>query len=244
MNNWKIHFWWLVGFVVLLLVTVITFWLGGKGSEIASYIGFAGALVSIVLAVVAIIFAVIYNINSQQNIGEMRTLVTEVSRIIAEKANVLTDRAKSMELHLDKFLQVSEQEHMVAPLKDEKFQLSVSNHPPAFVLTLYSIIKAYDIKKAVFVPDIAKIFMGPKEWYNFYTYMMGVLQSFSSVWEPNQLVLIWDKETKYFRFEVKNLPMGIEKYIGDDIERRIKDSKYKEYIETTKERIDAYFAAA
>ena len=77
---------WTISLAAVILISVITYWLGGKGNEMVSYVSFAGALVSVVLAVVAIFYSIVQNLNSQQNIGEMKTLVAEASRIITEKA--------------------------------------------------------------------------------------------------------------------------------------------------------------
>lgn len=92
MNNWKIHFIWTIGLGVLLLISIVTYWLGGKGNEIVSYMSFASVLVSIILALVAIFYSFFQNVSSQQNIGQMRTLISEASRVMTEKAT-------SMEQH-------------------------------------------------------------------------------------------------------------------------------------------------
>jgi hypothetical protein len=47
MNASKKDLYWVIAFAVLALIAIITFWLGGKGNEIVSYISFASALVSI-----------------------------------------------------------------------------------------------------------------------------------------------------------------------------------------------------
>jgi hypothetical protein len=45
---------------------------------------------------VAIFYSIVQNVNSQQNIGEMRTLVSEASRIMTEKADTLVDVAEQL----------------------------------------------------------------------------------------------------------------------------------------------------
>jgi len=79
MNTLKIHFIWSIGLMSLLLICILTFWLGDKGNEIVSYVSFASALISIVLALVAIFYSFIQNTNSQKNLGEMQTLIESIS---------------------------------------------------------------------------------------------------------------------------------------------------------------------
>jgi len=94
MDKWKIHLYWTIAFSVFVLIAVVTYWLGGKGNEIVSYISFASGLVSIILALVAIFYSIVQNVYSQQNIGEMKTLVSEASRIMTEKAGTLENAVK------------------------------------------------------------------------------------------------------------------------------------------------------
>jgi len=96
MNVSKKDLYYIIVITAFILLAVVTYWLGGKGNEIVSYISFASALVSIVLASVAIFYSFVQNVNSQQNIGEMKTLVSEASRIITEKADILAGAAKQL----------------------------------------------------------------------------------------------------------------------------------------------------
>ena len=105
MNTSIKDLYWVIAFATLALIAIITFWLGGKGNEIVSYFSFASALVLIVLAMVAIVYSFIHILSSQQNIGEMKTLVSEASRIMTEKAGTLADQAASMEQVVGQLLQ-------------------------------------------------------------------------------------------------------------------------------------------
>jgi len=96
MNNLKIHFGWTIAFGVFLVVGIVTFWLGGKGNEIVSYMSFASTLIAIALALVAIFYSMIQHTSSQQNIGEMRTLVSDASRIMTEKASAMEQQSVAM----------------------------------------------------------------------------------------------------------------------------------------------------
>ena len=140
-TNWKLHFLWAMCLSGVLLLGIVTFWLGGKGSEMASYMSFAGACTSIVLAVIAIIFSFIYNSRSQQNLGEMRSLISEASRSMVEKAGVLTEKAGSMEqssLSIIRFLQSPGHVSSPSPdLEGQTFRLNTSHCSHQGLMILY-----------------------------------------------------------------------------------------------------------
>ena len=89
MDTSRRDLYWMMAVFAVILIALVTFWVGGKGNEIVSYVSFASAIVSIILALVAIFYSIVQNVNSQQNIGEMKTLVSEASRIMREKAETL-----------------------------------------------------------------------------------------------------------------------------------------------------------
>ena len=91
----KEHVWCVMAFAALLLLAVITYWLGGKGNEIVSYVGFASAVTSIVLAIIVIVYTFYQTNRSEQNISEMRRLISEGQEIMVEKAGTLTEEAKA-----------------------------------------------------------------------------------------------------------------------------------------------------
>jgi len=127
----KKDFCWVIAFAVFALITILTFWLGGKGNEIVSYISFASALISIVLALVAILYSFFQNVNSQQNIGEMKTLVSTASKIITDKADILAETAKSM-ANFNKDLYKGFLKHISAPATIPSDKISI----PVFFNTM------------------------------------------------------------------------------------------------------------
>jgi hypothetical protein len=68
MDSSKKDLYYIIAIAGIILLAIITYWLGGKGNEIVSYIGFASAIVSIILALVAIFYSIVQNINSQKTL--------------------------------------------------------------------------------------------------------------------------------------------------------------------------------
>ena len=156
MNSWKIHFGWTVALGILLLISVITFWLGGKGNEMVSYVSFASALISIILALVAIFYSMSQNTSSQQNIGEMKTLIEQASALMAEKAGAMTEEAKAIRetghAIIAKFQPVVGGES--EPLEGQSFQLDISKAGSSFLLVLYCLVKSYEHRKRILLEEI------------------------------------------------------------------------------------------
>lgn len=48
---------YIIGILVLMIIWVFSLFFGGKGNDVVSYVGFAGTIISIVLSVLAIIYA-------------------------------------------------------------------------------------------------------------------------------------------------------------------------------------------
>jgi len=223
--NWKLHFWWAVCVAAVILLGVITFWLGGKGNEIVSYVSFASALASIVLAAVAIIYAFIYNIHSQQNLREMRNLVSEVSRIVTEKASILTEKAGSMEqssLSIIRFLQSPRRVSSPSPdLEGQIFRLNASDCSNQGLLILYYLAQCCEHSRKPSSDNLWLCLYGPVLSINHRLigiYAEGLVDGISYFLEPGSTG----------KGEVMSLPEGFKEYIKDAISRRIKESDFDE----------------
>ena|GEM_PF-5717537 len=94
--TWKERCFWIAGVGFLVVVAVVTGWVGGKGNEIVSYVSFAGAITSMFLAAVAIFYSIVHNTSSQQNIGEMRNLLREVTGLVRAGATEMSTSAAAM----------------------------------------------------------------------------------------------------------------------------------------------------
>ena len=211
-------------------MAIITFWLGGKGGEIVSYMSFGGALGSIVLAVVAIIYAFVCSINSQQNTGEMRRLIWEASRIMTEKAGVLSERAGSMEERAQimiRMLQSPPRPTTKRPaLPGQTFRMNTSDCSLVCLLMLYYLARCHEHGREVSLTDLNKAVYGEilSSYYRILdTFFEGVRDGLSCFLEPGSI------EIKGAPRKVKSLPEGFIEYVTDEVHRRLKeDSGYPE----------------
>jgi len=250
MNTSKKDLYWVISFAALALIAIITFWLGGKGNEIVSYISFASALVSIVLALVAIFYSIVQNVNSQQNIGEMRTLVSEASRMMAEKAGTMADQAISMEKSVRLLIETPTKDSGHSePLGDEKFNYDASNSSTVMLLFLYYLAKCYELNKildlkpiAAFIESTEKPTIEDITQYMFFG--IGIIKGMECFLEPNSIA--YPKE--YNEVEIRKLPSGFQENISNIINSRIQES-HSEPSEKTKleigmKKINAHVEAA
>jgi len=250
MNMAKKDLYCVIAFAVLALIAIITFWLGGKGNEIVSYISFASAIVSIVLALVAIIYSIIQNVNSQQNIGEMRTLVSEASRIITEKAGTLADQAMSMEKVVGQLLETSTKvSGPTTPLTDEKFSFDASNASDVVILLFYYLAKCNELNKLMDLESIAALIESPKKptidaIYQYMFFGIGILNSMECFLESKSIV----NQEASNEVEIRKLPPGFQENISSIITSRMQDSRSKPSEKTKLEigmkKIDALVEAA
>ena len=214
----------------VILLAVITFWLGGKGNEIVSYISFAGTVATIVLAVVAIIYTFVYNITSQQNTGEMRRLIWEASRIITDKAGVLAEKADSMDqksLLIIRMLQAPPQHTTQRPaLPGHTFRMNTSDCSLICLLILYYLARCHEQGREISKIDLSKIVYGEvlsSYWKFLDSYFDGILEGLSCFLEPGNI------RSNGAPPQVRSLPKGFVEYVTDEVRKRLKeDNDYPE----------------
>ena len=223
--NWKLHFLWAVTLSCFILLAILTFWLGGKGNEIVSYISFASTVASIVLAVVAIIYTFVCNIHSQQNTGEMRRLIWEASRIMTEKAGVLEEKATSMDQKsflIIKMLQAPPLHTTQRPaLPGHTFQMNTSDCSLICLIMLYYLAQCHKHGREVSKGELNQIVYGEilSSYFAFLdTFFDGVLEGLSCFLEPGNI------ESKDNPPEVKSLPEGFVEYVTEEVRKRLKEN--------------------
>ena len=237
---------------MLALIAIITFWLGGKGNEIVSYISFASALISIVLALVAIFYSIVQNVHSQQNIGEMRTLVSEASRIMTEKAGTLADSAISLEEALQQVLKPSEESSSLpTPLSNQTFQFDASKASATVLLIFYFLTKCYEFKKPLILTTLARFVINPATVeppnrelkIQLAVYGGGLIHSLQCFLEPGSIVSCGEP----WKLEIKKLPSGFKENIIKAIDTRtgVAETKkeHKVWLNEGMKKIDAHVEA-
>jgi hypothetical protein len=246
MNNWKLHFWYMLAFAILLLITIITYWLGGKGNEMVSYVSFASALISIVLALVAIFYSMSQNTSSQQNIGEMKTLIEQASTLMAEKASAMTDEAKAMRetgrAIIDKIQPLPEVTGESKTLEGPPFQLDVSRTGPVLLIVLYCLGKSCKHHKHISFKEIMALIykedkLGSSDNIANAMVALAMVNVLQCLFEKGSMV-----NHNFSDVEVKNLPANFTKHVLDEVEKRIKESSATEsYFKESIQAINDYF---
>ncbi len=238
MNNWKIHFYWVIIIAVLMLISVITFWLGGKGNEIVSYVSFASALSSIILALVAIFYSMVQHTSSQQNIGEMRTLISQASHVIIEKASSMEQASVIMSRSAQLVAQTAGAGSQ--PSKGT-FILDATRGSHLGILALYSMAQSYERRKPFSLFEVTRLYTDPTSHFIVYNYIYGFLIGFACFLEPGSLTF------EITELKVNKLPSAFKGYILTHLNNRITQEvseSMKQLLENGKEKIDAYFETA
>jgi hypothetical protein len=237
MNTLKIHFIWSIGLMSLLLICILTFWLGDKGNEIVSYVSFASALISIVLALVAIFYSFIQTTNSQKNLGEMQALITQASNLMTEKADTMVQYTAQI-ANLAQNLTRGTTQTPLSTTPQFKFYAATCSH--IGILALYCLAKTVSKKKPMSLLAIAGLLANDHIISkDNYLYGLGVLIGFGCFVEPGGTTINLDTQLLS-----ANLP-DFENYIKADIDRRIADSltdpQMKSLLSGCMQKIDAYF---
>jgi len=243
------HVWCLLGLAALLIFWLVAFSLTGKGSDIASW-------VSILFAVVVIVYMLIQG-------HDMRNLVEEGHRLMAEKAGTMVDTAGEMAKKTDlmselmvKLFKTPEVEHVqpgaVEPFETDKLRFNASNARDVTLLVLYAAAQASRLAKQLPLRNVlahaADLGLEGEKDPKFLEEVInnlvhgarGTLLAIECFLEPDSL--IYGDGTN---MEIKNLPPGFEQHISKELTMRVTEipvsSKYKHYIETNRQNIDACF---
>ena len=215
----KRHVWCIIilAAILLLSVTVLSF---GADVSLVSHFSFASAIVSIVLAIIVIVYMYFQDHRSSQNITEMKSLIDQASRAMTDKAGLMVDKAQSMEqIMKEGMIQPlsSDSEPTTPPLEiNETLRFNFSAYGYMGILVLYSLVKSYESKKTMSWHDISKLFektgliVSAIQYYGF-----GVIQSFKTFLGQNDSVLFTEHQ------EVKKIPEGFEESVRAEINERL-----------------------
>lgn len=240
---------------VLIFMAIIVLWIANiswvsKDKEVIGYVSFASAVVSIILAALAIVFSYLYNLRSQENIGTMRTLIGDASRIVAEKADVLAKSAVSMGEGMTAIQEMLKHDIVPnkpsAPFPDMTFKFDASALPPLSLLSLYCLVKAHETGKILYCLRIAKAIVALREdrLQDIDLVMNGsvILSTVYAFWS---FFGTESMERQQNGFKVHNLPKGLREYIEVIISKRIEDlpdrNEHRQLLETGPTAIDAQF---
>lgn len=242
----KEHVWCVIIFAAFVILVAASIFFGGKGNEIVSYVSFAAAICSIILAVIAIFISIVQHSSSQQNRGEIRNLVEQASKVMGEKADKVSQRAQSIEDVVKQLMETTTAENgeKVEP-QDTQPQPEISRFHSYILLTLYSFGQSYDKSKGISMSVFSEIVVPDTAVLTGAGFLLGIMVYIQGLWGEESWEYHGEKEDMMIKFNI--VPEGLTKNVRQEIGRRIPMpgfSKRKEYLERGLRKIDAYFEAA
>ncbi len=219
----KRHIWCVIIIAAIILVAIITLSFG-KDENLVSHLSLTSAVVSIVLAVIVIVYMYFQDQRSSQNITEMRKLIDEGYRTMTDKADVMVSRTQALEqMMMSGITQpLTDEDTTPTPLEiKEPIQFNASYYSDGTIPVLYSLAKSYETRKTISwraIVDLLPLDRDNTASYIYYGF--GMIQGFQ-FFLAERGTLIWSTTQQ----EVKELPDGFAKSIYAEIDERL--GKYK-----------------
>ena len=219
----KRHIWCVIIIAAIILLALITLSFG-KDVNLVSHLSLTGAVVSIVLAVIVIVYMYFQDQRSSQNITEMRRLIDEGYRTMTDQASLVAEKAQSIEQRMATMTQPSptDSESATPPVEiKEPLQFEVSFYSKAGLLLLYSLVKFCKSEKTISWSDISDlIYKDNKEWaYQVRMHGFGIVQCLESFLGHEYLSSSFLGE----QIRVKKLPNGLAESVITELDRRSKN---------------------
>jgi len=238
MEVWKERSIWIGVLAGLLLLFILSFFYGGRGG---AELSFAATLISIILAVVAIIYSIVQGNDSQRNMGEMRGLMSEASRLISAKADEVAGSAKSLTdlmTDLSRFRRgPGEAPGQERTCLTTQMSLDLSRLSDLSVVALYALVKSKECDKPVDVSELGRIVNPVPQEYkqSFISFaFLGISQVCWAFWGHDAF------ETRDITtVAVKQLPDGFGECIHAEVKARSGDPAMKQDVN----KVNDYFAS-
>lgn len=218
----KRHIWCVIIIAVIMLLSLITLSFG-EDVDLVSHLSLASAIVSIVLAVIVIIYTFFQNQRSSQNIAEMKNLIDEGYRTMTDKADLMVNQTQSLEQMMTGITQPpADGKQISTPLVLQGGgTLDVSVYGYWGLLTLYSLAKSHELEKPMSMKSISRLTEEEKDAsLRFWCYGTGAIQSIQAFLGEDNLIYSHEQQ------EVKKLPDGFKKSVTAQIDSRLE--KYKD----------------
>lgn len=242
----KRHIWCVITIAAIILLALITLSFG-EDVNLVSHLSLTSAVVSIVLAVIVIVYMYFQDQRSSQNITEMRKLIDEGYRTMTDKASLMVDKAQSIEqTMMGGITQLSpaDSQPIPQPLEiQEPLQFDVSVYKDLGILILYALVKSHELGKPMSLWKISNLIFKenkPLAKQLFY-YSYGAIQSLRAFLGRDDLILSYEQQ------ELKKLPDGFKESIITRLDNILENHKGKEenkeyaFLEDSRDLIDNYF---
>jgi len=237
----KRHIWCVITIAAIILLALITLSFG-KDVNLVSHLSLTSAVVSIILAIIVIVYMYFQDQRSSQNITEMRRLIDEGHRTMTDKASLMVDKAQSMERQVAELIQSSpaDSKPTTPPLEiKEPSQFDVSVYGYWGLMVLYSLAKSHELDKPMSIKSISKLLNEENMIWSssLRHYSYGIILSLRAFLGEDYIAFSLEQQ------EVKKLPDSFKESITAQIDKRIEKSKDKDSAEFIRGRdlIDKYF---
>ncbi|WP_239618917.1 hypothetical protein [Cohnella mopanensis] len=115
---------YIIAFLVLLLIGLFTFYYGSDNSQIVSYLGFAGTITSLILAVVALIYTFYQSTTSINQVQKITEASEKLNQAIGGFQEVQSQMSISLEAMKHVSYQVSDMQNQISASVDSIVQVS------------------------------------------------------------------------------------------------------------------------
>jgi len=245
----KRHVWCVIIIAAIILLSLITLSFC-EDVNLVSHLSLGSAIVSIVLAIIVIVYMYFQDQRSSQNITEMRSLIDQGTRMMTEKADIMVDRAETIGRQLGIMKDTPTDGKTITPPLEikEPWQLDISVYGFWGLLALYSLAKSNESgkpmsweKMASLFSDNSKINIDIHEFSAVVNCGFGIIQTFGAFLGREAATWSYDQQ------EAKKLPDGLKESVTDQIEKELKRFKNEGnarvcvVIETSRDVIDEYF---
>jgi len=218
----KRHIWCVMIIAVILFLWLFTLSFS-KDVNLVSHLSLTSAVVSIVLAVIVIVYMYFQDQRSSENITEMRRLIDEGYQTMTDKASLVAEKAQLIDQRMAGLIQSppTDSKPTTPPLETgEPLQFNASALSIAGLLVLHSVTKSYETRKPMSWKVVSSLIEESETSEVSYRYYgFGLFQCLKAFLGQGDIV--WSLEQQ----EIKKLPDGFKKVIGDEINTRFEDYK-------------------
>lgn len=212
---------------LIILIFVMTISFVSKDRGIVDYVGFASSLVSIVMAILAIVYGWFLNSHSQRNLEKIKEITSRTSYDVQELKETKDEQNE-----------LNEEGH---PIQAGEYSFDITRCHRLNLLLLYAYTKSNSTGKPFSIIELAKRIKHLPYTHGTWravSYFRGAWYIQACIWPKDKLC------GNYKNIIVKNLEQEFVKAVEEDIKRRLnlhKSVELKQLLEEGIIIVDKYF---